>query len=262
MAHFKKYTQVQTYSILDHDRRGHTEKRDHIDKTKTCNNYNLAEHSQDPYGFVKDKIDMSKKSGGRVNSRTVSLVSCIVTMPTTYDGDPREFFETVKEFLDMHFGADNCASAWVHVDEASQHLHYCVCPIEKKENGVLQFNAKKQLNRQYLETFHTELQDYCESRLGRSVEILNGATTDGNLTTKQLKKQQQKTNKLREEYDTLIDDYNNLVDDYNDLIEQVSTLRNTVARLESKLKQYSHIADDILDDQPSRITHENDEPEW
>ena len=263
MAHFEKYTLAQSYMELDHDRRGHTNKRDHIDKTKAGLNYNLADHGCDPWQFLKDKIDMSKKTGGRFNSRSVSLVSCIITLPKTYEGDPLEFFETAKEFLDMHFGAENVASAWVHNDEPESmpHLHYKVCPIIDNDKGAKQFNAKHLVNRTYLQSFHNELQDYMCGRLGFDIDILNGACTEGALTVPQLKKQQEKYDKLCDEYKSLVGSYNALVGDYKALYRQVKTLKDTIARLEKKLEQYAHIADDVLDDTPKKAKG-HDDREW
>ena len=263
MAHFEKYTLAQSYMELDHDRRGHTNKRDHIDKTKAGLNYNLADHGCDPWQFLKDKIDMSKKTGGRFNSRSVSLVSCIITLPKTYEGDPLEFFETAKEFLDMHFGAENVASAWVHNDEPESmpHLHYKVCPIIDNDKGAKQFNAKHLVNRTYLQSFHNELQDYMCGRLGFDIDILNGACTEGALTVPQLKKQQEKYDKLCAEYKSLVGSYNALVGDYKALYRQVKTLKDTIARLEKKLEQYAHIADDVLDDTPKKAKG-HDDREW
>lgn len=262
MAHFEKFTQSATFAQFKHDKRDGT-KDDHIDPSRTSLNYNLGPEC-DPWRFVKDKIAMSKSSGGRVNTRTVATVSCIVTLPKDFDGDVGLFFEAAKEFLDSKFGADNCASCWVHLDEAQPHMHWRGCPIletvKTDEHGhattVHQFNAKKVVSRSMLRKFHKELDDHLAGVFGYSVGIINGATTEGALTVPQLKKQQEKTDKLREEYDALVGDYNALVGDYNALCKQVKFLKDIIARLESKLKQYAHIADEVLadDSQPERTS--------
>ncbi len=260
MAHIEKFTQSATFAQIKHDKRDGT-KDDHIDPSRTPLNYNMGPEC-DPWQLVKDNIAMSKESGGRVNTRTVATVSCIVTLPKDFAGDVGLFFETAKEFLDQKLG--RCVSCWVHFDEAQPHIHWRGCPIvetvKTDEQGhsttVHQFNAKKIVTRSMLRTFHKELDDHLASVFGHSVGIINGATTHGNVTVPQLKKQQEKTDKLREEYDTLVGDYNALVGDYNALCKQVKFLKDTIARLESKLKQYAHIADEVLadDSQPERTS--------
>lgn len=262
MAHIEKFTQSGTFAQFKHDTRDDYT-AEHIDPSRTPLNYNIGPDC-DPWKFVKDKILMSKNSGGRVNTRTVATVSCIVTLPKDFDGDVGLFFETAKEFLDSKFGADNCASCWVHFDEQQPHMHWRGCPIletvKTDEHGhtktVQQFNAKKVVNRSMLQKFHKELDDHLAGVFGYSVGVVNGVCTEGALTVPQLKKQQAKTDKLREEYAKLVGDYNALVGDYRALCKQVKTLRDTVARLEQKLKEYAHIADDILadDSQPERTS--------
>lgn len=181
MAHFEKYTKAGTWQVLEHDK--HTREGKHIDKTKTPLNYNLQENRADPWQFVKDKIVMSKKKGFRFNSRSVACVSCIITLPKDFRGDERLFFEKSKAFLDSVFGADNCISAWVHKDEQNPHLHYKFCPITKEG----QFNAKKLINRKFLQRFHPRLEEELFKVFGYAVGIENGATTKGNQTIQQLK---------------------------------------------------------------------------
>lgn len=234
MAHFEKYTKAGTWQVLEHDK--HTREGEHIDKTKTAENYNLQERA-DPWQFIKDQIKASKDSGGRVNSRTVTLVSCIITLPKDFKGDERLFFKKCKEYLDKYFGAENCVSAWVHKDEpnARPHLHYKCTPIVK-DGDRLQFNAKKLVSRAFLQRFHKDLEKALAEVFGHPVGIINGATTQGNQTIKQLKALSEVTARIdsaRQDLDNLLDEYNEEVDAFNSLLDEVENLQNRVKKLRS-----------------------------
>ena len=245
MAHFEKYTKAGTWQVLEHDK--HTRDGEHIDKERTHLNYNLQPRS-DPWQFVKDKIDMSKKSGARFNSRSVALVSCVITLPKEYDGDPRQFFEECKKYLDKLFGADNCVSAWVHLDEpnAQPHLHYKCTPI-MRDGDRLQFNAKKLVSWSFLQRFHKDLDKHLTAVFGRSTGVLNGATSQGNQTVEQMKrltevkKEVEATRKeldeLQTQYDEEVDQYNDLVDQQDILLAKIEKLRAIASRLDKQIEE-------------------------
>lgn len=249
MAHIEKFTQAQTVQMLNHDERKFIPKKDdkHIDHTMSECNYNLAPQ-HDPWQFVKEKIAMSKKSGGRVNSRTVSCVSCVVTLPKGFKGDVGLFFETAKKCLDEHFGAHNVISAWVHMDESQPHLHYKVVPIVfDKETGKHTFNAKKLVTRAFLKQLHPRLSKAMQSAFGYDVGIENGHTKKGNLTVPQLREQQK-------DFEQLVDEFNALVDEFNDLVDEVESLKAQRDELIKKVNDYTkrlyaqEFSNSVLDD--------------
>jgi len=261
MAHFEKYTVAQTRQEINHDRRRYTSKRDNIDASLTHKNYNLVKHNVDPWEFVKQKIDMSKKSGGRFNSRSVSCVSCVISLPADFQGDESLFFKVAKQHLDSVFGAENCISAWVHYDEpgARPHLHYKATPVLVNDAGVHQFNAKAIVSRSFLRRFHKDLESAMKRVFGRPVGIINGATKYGNLTVSQLKEQRALLVQLNKDYCSLLNEYNDLVDEYNKLLESVDNLKarhqdlvERVAGLKSKLEDLEalnhRVANSVLGD--------------
>lgn len=273
MAHFDKYTKAQTRQVLCHDGREYSDKREHIDKERTHLNYNLQPRS-DVWQFVKDKIDMSKKSGGRFNVRSIACASCVIPLPKGFAGDERLFFESAKAYLDSLFGADNCISAWVHKDERNPHLHYKFCPVEEKENSVFQFNAKKLVSRSFLRQFHKNLEKHMSKVFGYPVGILNGATTMGNLTVEQLKNQQKETERLLAENEQLRQAHKELEQEYSELMESLTTLIDEVETKKEQLEELSssctklktiinklladraRLADTILSD--DTVSHDND----
>ena len=268
MAHFEKYTMMAARQPIRHDSRLNTAGKENIEKGLTSSNYNLAD-VPDPWQFLRDKIAMSKASGGRFNSRSVACISCVITLPKGFDGDQRLFFETAKNYLDKVFGSDNCISAWVHYDEPDSmpHLHYKATPIlvehKQDRNGhpitAHQFNAKKMVSRSFLRRFHKDLEREMVATFGHPVGILNGATTHGNLTVPQLKKQREELLRLSQEYNDLIAEYDALVDEYNDTLDSIEALKerrkeltNRVAELQQKLdkvkEENARLAEEILGD--------------
>lgn len=238
MAHFEKFTKAGTWQVLEHDK--HTREGKHIDKSKTHLNYNLSDVA-DPWQYVKDHIAESIKAGNRFNTRSVALVSCVVTLPKDFVGDSKKFFEESKKYLDTIFGAENVVSCWVHVDETQPHMHYKVMPIIK---DTKQFNAKKLMTRSFLKSFHPKMERHLSNVFGHRVGVVNGATTQGNQTIQQLKA-------LTEVKDKLIatsNDLQNLLKEKDqtqlqvnllkgvavDLINQIEDLRQTVATLEGE----------------------------
>ena len=101
------------------------------------------------------------------------------------------FFKEAYNFMENKYGKENVISAYVHLDETSPHMHFCFVPVvfdtKKQEYKV---NAKVCINRTELLKIHPQMQEYLESKLQTKVNILNGATAEGNKTVEQLKKEE------------------------------------------------------------------------
>lgn len=182
MAHYEKFDRYSIEHQFKHDSRENTEKRDRIDKKRTCLNYNLCE-VEDPTKRNKELIEMIKNQGGRIRKDSVYMCSLIITLPKDFPKNKtlqEQFFKSAKRGLDEIHGKDNCLSAWVHLDEAQPHMHYRFCPrMFDKEKKRYKLCAKEILNRNFLNSFHKDLSAYMEEELGFKVSILNGATKDG-----------------------------------------------------------------------------------
>lgn len=198
MAHFEKVS-AGWKQVLNHDYRKQTDKRENIDKSLSHLNYDLIDRNN-PWQFVEDKIEESKKSGGRFQDGTVILCECVITVPINFIGDERLFFEECKRVLDKHFGSDNCVSAIVHRDEpgARSHLHYKAVPLVEKEKKyksgktkqIKQFSAKEVLNQSYLSYFHDQLQEELEATFRTPVNVkTNGSTKEQRQEIVELKEQ-------------------------------------------------------------------------
>jgi peptidoglycan hydrolase CwlO-like protein len=104
-------------------------------------------------------------------------------MPNSFTGEAENLFSAVYDFLSDRYCQDerNVITATVHNDEKTPHMHFCFIPVV--EGRV---NAKALVNRADLQTLHQDLQRHLHG-LGFDVDVLNGATAEGNKTVKQLK---------------------------------------------------------------------------
>ena len=189
----EKFTRNQSGNILVHCDRSdpnRTYKNQKIDHSKTYLNYNLApEHKgMTDYEFMKKRCEEFKI----LKRKDVNwLVSWVITMPADYTGNKALFFREAYNFMENRYGKDNVVSAYVHLDETSPHMHFCFVPVifdnKKQEYKV---NAKQCINKVELKQIHPEMQEYLENKLQTKVNILNGATAEGNKTIDQLKKEE------------------------------------------------------------------------
>lgn len=188
----QKYTRNQASNILVHCNRSdpnRTYGNQEIDHSKTHLNYNLApKRKTTDFEFMKNRCE----EFGILKRRDINwMVSWVVTMPQDYTGDKELFFDRSYEFLTNKYGESNVISAYVHLDETSPHMHFTFVPVvldvNKQEYKV---NAKKCITKYQLQTIHSDMQNYLEKELHTEVNLLNGATKEGNKTIRQLKEEQ------------------------------------------------------------------------
>ena len=195
----EKFTRNQSGNILVHCDRSdpnRTYKNQEIDHSKTYLNYNLApEHKgMTDYEFMKKRCEEFKI----LKRKDVNwLVSWVITMPADYTGNKALFFREAYNFMENRYGKDNVVSAYVHLDETSPHMHFCFVPvIFDKKKQEYKVNAKQCINKVELKQIHPEMQEYLENKLQTKVNILNGATAEGNKTIDQLKKEEKIKQKI------------------------------------------------------------------
>jgi len=189
----EKFTRNQSGNILVHCDRSdpnRTYKNQEIDHSKTYLNYNLApEHKgMTDYEFMKKRCEEFKI----LKRKDVNwLVSWVITIPADYIGNKALFFREVYNFMENRYGKDNVVSAYVHLDETNPHMHFCFVPvIFDKKKQEFKVNAKQCINKVELKQIHPEIQEYLENKLQTKVNILNGATAEGNKTIEQLKNEE------------------------------------------------------------------------
>ena len=189
----EKFTRNQSGNILVHCDRSdpnRTYKNQEIDHSKTYLNYNLApkHKGMTDYEFMKKRCEEFKI----LRRKDVNwLVSWVITMPADYTGNKALFFREAYNFMENRYGKDNVVSAYVHLDETNPHMHFCFVPvIFDKKKQEFKVNAKQCINKVELKQIHPEIQEYLENKLQTKVNILNGATAEGNKTIEQLKNEE------------------------------------------------------------------------
>ena len=201
MAHYEKFDRYSIEHQFKHDIRENTEKRDRIDKERTYLNYNLCD-IEEPIKRNKELIEMIKNQGGRIRKDSIYMCSLIITLPKDFPDSEeleKQFFKSAKRYLDKIHGKDNCLSCWVHRDEAQSHMHYRFCPVKyDEEKKKYKLCAKEILNRNFLKSFHKDLEKEMEEELGFKVSILNGATKDGHKEIEELIAESEQQEKNRD----------------------------------------------------------------
>lgn len=189
MAHVAKFTRGASGHMLGHYSREKEHLPDNIKPELTHLNYNLAEEYQPmkQIDFVRRRLSEVK-----VQNRSDVNVLCdwVVTAPKDLPlEDMGRFFESTHVFLAGKYGKENVVSAYVHMDEATPHLHFAFIPVvPDRKKGGYKVSAKECITKSQLKSFHNELQRCLEKELGHSVSILNEATREGNRSIVELKR--------------------------------------------------------------------------
>ena len=203
MAHVAKYTKGALGHMFAHYERARGKDGEYIkfgnesiDTTKSHLNYNLAPNRDMSQGeFVKKRCNEVKC----LNRKDVNVMcSWVVTAPKDLDPSQQEdFFKESYKFLEDRYGDDNVVSAYVHLDEATPHMHFSFVPVVyDSKKDILKVNAKQKVSRSDLQSFHKDLQEHLD-RANIKCNVLNEATREGNKSIDELKRQSA-TERLKE----------------------------------------------------------------
>lgn len=199
MANCKKATRGAMGHLMKHYERGKDESGEYInignqqiDYSRTHLNYNLApEHDQ--LDFIQSRL----KEVSVLKRKDVNVMcSWVVTAPKELPEEhQKEFFERTYNFLRERYSPDekNIISAYVHMDEATPHMHFAFVPVvHDQKKDIDKVSAKEVVNRTDLKTFHKDYQAVMDNFVkdhdySFSCNVLNGATAGGNKTIEELK---------------------------------------------------------------------------
>jgi len=189
MAHFTKYTKVQTGHLCAHnDRSANNISNDKINPDKTNENYNLGpQRDISQTDFINQRCGEVKC----LNRDNVNVMcSWLVTAPKDLSAeDTNKFFQASYDFLAEKYGDKNIISAFVHMDETQPHMHFAFVPVvEDKKRGIEKVSAKERVTRNDLQSFHGELDARMTEVFGRDIGVMNDATKDGNKAIEELKR--------------------------------------------------------------------------
>ena len=189
MAHVQKFSRGALGHLLAHYDRRKGGSESLIDPERSDLNYNLAKDIQplDQLEYIHkllDEVRCLKRKDVNV------LCDWVITAPKDLPEDKQEeFFNACFEFLVTKYGKKCVVSAFVHMDETTPHMHFAFVPLvwDGKRN-CLKVSAKDKINLRELKRFHDDLDKFVSSKMGFKVNVLNGATKDGNKSIQELKR--------------------------------------------------------------------------
>ena len=199
IMHIQKYNKASVCHMFDHYDRNSPGKKSNIDADKTYQNYNLAAEDQPlpQFDFLLQRISEVK-----VQKRKDVIVMCdwaIIAPKTLAEHEYATFFLETYKFMSGRYGKENVISAYVHMDETQQHMHFSFIPITKdKKKDRYKVCAKEVITKRELQTIHKDMNSYITEVFGRDIGILNGATALGNVTVDTLRKNKAKVAKVQD----------------------------------------------------------------
>lgn len=193
MAHYAKYNKAACGQMLSHyDREKETITNDDVNRELSYLNYNLGPARDISQGaFIRKRCSEVRCQ----NRKDINvLCSWVITIPkdflANYPEREKEFFQESYKFLEGKYGRENVISAYVHKDETTPHMHFAFVPVvPDRKRGGFKVSAKEAVTRADLQHFHQQLSAHLENRLNVPVNILNGATREGNKSIEELKRQ-------------------------------------------------------------------------
>ncbi len=176
------YQHVDRTYNAEHEYHG----RSYIDPDRSDLNFNISKnnrHHKEQKEYIQSQVHKT------IKKNAVLSFSCITTLPRNYKEkaktDPTlipNFFQDIYEItLDyFHLTEDDVASAWVHMDEQSPHMHLLLTPLYRyKENDeektVLYFD--KVVPRQAYQGFHQFVETKMHERGWIDLDLQNGNKT-------------------------------------------------------------------------------------
>ena len=258
MAHCKKFGKAACGHMFKHYERAKDENgcyvkfgNEDIDSSRTCFNYNLATHQKMMQG------DFVKKRCSEVfclNRKDVNVMcSWVVTVPKTLPENMTDIFmRETYNFLEKRYGRENVISAYVHMDEKTPHMHFAFVPVkfDKKKNRY-KVSACEVIDRKELLAFHSDLENYLNSRLPCRVDILNEATKEGNKSVEELKRNtaEEELKKIKRQSEYYAGILEKSKKQFADISSQkakvMSELVDMSARLKNGLKKLDVVSDEV-----------------
>lgn len=184
MAHLEKYKLVAVHNMVGHyareaEARGY--ERENIDSSRTAQNYvvgfgtRVRDEGSGPEALarrVRDGVSEAianheADSGKRIRKDANVLCDWVITLPRDCPQERAgEFFEAAVKFVQERYGRENVPGGFVHMDEATPHMHVPVIPVQGKR-----LRASKVIDRADLKSFHRDLGRAEDEALGMHVSV-------------------------------------------------------------------------------------------
>ena len=192
---YAKYVDQAARNMIAHDERSFLCLKEHIDSSRSWQNYNLApDRGCSNFEYYQARL---KEVKCQKRDDVKTYCQWIVTLPKDYPLSMADgFFKASYDYLKEKYGEKNIISAHVHYDEVTPHMHFAFIPVVKgikksKRRGPTEIEkvcAKECVTQFDLDVMHPRMQEHLETVLGRPVNLLNEATRQGNIAIKELKR--------------------------------------------------------------------------
>lgn len=174
-------------------------KQDDYDETKYYD-YKHKEFRKDANTICFFVIQIPKDENGEYCFKTLE--------------EQKSFFESTINFLSQKIGRENIINIQCHYDETTIHMHTQFIPCYEEK-----LNCKKILNKEFLQSFHSQLQKHLEEDLQRKDFSIfsNDDVCSDSLEMKKLKVQSsynEVQQELQNKYDEKIEEYKSSIIDF------------------------------------------------
>lgn len=221
--HCQCYKKQSLLGIHRHNHRlNATHSNKDIDSSKSAQNIVYITPDTTLYQACKKQIEERVlATGHRVTKASNWICECIFTYPQGLEKDRiNEYFGLVLEYLADKVGQKNLASAVVHMDETTPHLHVDFLVITPDNR----LSSKEVVSRAFITSVHNELPTILQKN---GFDVVRGSAEheSAGLNTREYKKKMQKKSAVLEgKLKELADNYNELVDRYNELLKTLKEL--------------------------------------
>ena len=176
--HFEKMKQSDVKGIEREVEREGKLKNEDIDPSRSHLNKELVDNpgGMTLYQRVKERVDVVRESGNRVQKNSVNLLSSVITFPKEDNNDKTEeeqelYFKICLAYFQKKFGKENVVSAIIHKDESRPHMHLQQVPVTK-DNRLA---ARDVMKKSDVNQIHDELPKYLR-HYGFNVQRGSGKT--------------------------------------------------------------------------------------
>lgn len=184
--HYAKYNITALHKMVGHYQRNkncQNREEKNIDWQRTHFNYKIVTEEREREQHLTDREYIIERvnSVHHINRKDINLaVDVVLTLPRSWKGDSRDFFINSFNFLADTHGRENVVAGYVHRDETTDHMHFLFVPtLYNKEKEREELNAKKCVNKSFLQHIHKDLEHYLKEKMperSQEIQILNGST--------------------------------------------------------------------------------------
>lgn len=161
--HFEKMKQSDVKGIEREVEREGKLKNEDIDPSRSHLNKELVDNpgGMTLYQRVKNRVDVVRENGNRVQKNSVNLLSSVITFPKEDNDDKTEeeqelYFKICLAYFQKKFGKENILSAIIHKDESRPHMHLQQVPVTKDSRLA----AREVMKKSDVNQIHDELPKY------------------------------------------------------------------------------------------------------